>query len=162
MERKRRLGPETQAILEALAKLAPGEYPEVQRVGIWTFVRWAREYYRVVVEENYIAMTGGDVAVDLRFPFPFRWLRTDFYHTDAALAASTDPLAIQLNRPVDTMEPLGDFTEILLFKRAVRDAMYGENWGENFEYEPSVWNLIMNSTNTDLIFPIFYVRRLTE
>lgn len=154
-----RHGPETRALLLALARIAP-EYPETLMVGPWRFVRCGADFYRVVMEQNEIVMTGADVVTQLRIPFPFRWLRTDFYHTDAAGDASQDAVYYSIQRPAGTLEPLNAFMEILITKYDITDAEFGENWGENFDYEPSVWNLLLNSTNTDLIFPIFYIRRL--
>jgi hypothetical protein len=35
-----------------------------------------------------------------------------------------------------------------------------EKFGEGFEYEAGTYNLILNTTNTDLIFPVFYIQKL--
>lgn len=132
-------------------------------IGPWNLDRISdtRVYKAYIrVDDQAIVMTGADVETQLVIPFPHKWLRTDFYHTDAAFAASMDALYLSIQRPAGTVPGLDVFIEYLIDKYDITDAEFGENWGENFEYEDCEWVVILNTTATDLVYPIFYLERI--
>ncbi len=158
-----RYGRETNAILDALARLTHPIYQEVERHGAWDFHRYGRDHYRIFPYDNNIAMTGADVLTQLSIPFDHEWLRILFYHTTAAAAAASfDPLNIDLQRPANTIPGMGDFEETLFSEDQIIASRIQEVFGREFTYFRGVWNLILNSTATDLIYPIFHIRRLPD
>lgn len=160
MSHRDRLGPETRAVLKALALLVT-DYPEVIQRGLWTFRKFGKVFYRIFPTDFFITMTGADVNTQLRIPFDHKWIRTDFYHTLAGAAdVSVASLLISIQRRAGVVEPIADFVEFLFHEDRIRHAQIGENWGENFEYEATTWDIILNSDNTDLVYPIFVVERL--
>jgi len=126
----------------------------------WTFKRIGKNIYKIYVtaDPNSITMTGSDVKTQLKIPFPHRILRMHLYHTNSAYAASTNALTIILRRSASTLTP-AKFVEDL-FNGSATASKISEVYGEGFEYEAGIYDLILNSTNTDLIFPIFYLQKL--
>lgn len=155
-----RLGPETRAIIEAIHKTEgmAGNYLG----GIWTMARIGKtNIYMVYVTAapNGIVMTAADVTTPLQIPFPHRWVRIHFYHTTVAYVASIDALAIILRRRAGTMIPVR-FSEDLFNGAGIVASRITEVFGEGFEYEPTTYDVTLNTTATDLIFPLFYVQKL--
>lgn len=154
------LGPETKALIEAIHNTENME--EHYQVGLWTLERIAKtNLYKVyiTVDPHAIVMTGADVVTQLHIPFPHRWLRIHFYHTDAAYTISLEYLRITLRRELGTMFPV-QFADDLFCEFEINAVMLIEKYGEGFEYEAGVYNLILNTTATDLLFPLFYVQKL--
>jgi hypothetical protein len=159
---ERRLGPETKAIIEAIHGTENMEN-NIQ-VGLWTMERIGKtNIYKVyiTVDPHAIAMpaVAADVITQLHIPFPHRWLRTHFYHTDAAYVVSLQYLRITLRRELNTMFPV-QFADDLFCEFDINAVMIIEKFGEGFEYEAGTYNLILNTNATDLIFPLFYIQKL--
>jgi hypothetical protein len=155
-----RLGPETKAIIEAIhnTENAADNYQS----GLWTLERIGKSnLYKVyiTVDPHAIVMTGADLVTQLHIPFPHKWLRIHFYHTDAAYVVSMNPLRVTLRRELNTMFPV-QFADDLFCEFDINAVMMIEKFGEGFEYEAGVYNVILNSTATNLIFPLFYVQKL--
>ena len=131
--------------------------------GVWTRERIGKNIwkYHITVSPNSITMTGAAVETQLSIPFPHRWLRMHFYHTDSAYAASETELSITIKRPVGLVSP-AKFEEYLFHEEKILDSKITEMFGEGFEYERGVWVVSLLSTATDLIFPIFYVQKLGD
>ena len=161
MERNR-LGPETRAIIEAIHNTE--DMTEVYRIGFWTMERIGKtNIYKVFItaEPRAIAMpaVAADVTTQLSIPFPHRWLRVHFYHTTAAFVVSFEPLRITIRREVTTMLPV-EFLDELFCEFDITDVIGIEKFGEGFEYEAGVWNIILNTVATELVFPLFYIQKL--
>jgi len=159
MER-RGVGPETKAIIEAIhgAENMADHYQS----GPWMMERVGKtNIYKVYLTAAppAIVMTGLDVTTNLHIPFPHRWLRTHFYHTTAAYAVSQAYLRVTLRRAVGTMFPV-EFLDELFCEFDINAVIMIEKFGEGFEYEAGTYNLILNTTATDLIFPLFYIQKL--
>jgi hypothetical protein len=155
-----RIGPETKAIIEAIHGTKDAE--EKYQVGVWTIERIAKtNLYKVYItlDPHAITMTGLNVVTQLHIPFPHRWLRIHFCHTDAAYAPSLAYLRITLRRELGTMFP-PLFIDDLFCEFNMNAVLIIEKFGEGFEYEAGTYNLILNTTNTDLIFPVFYIQKL--
>ena len=157
-----RLGPETKAIIEAIhgTENCPDQYSE----GFWTIERIGKtNIYKVYItaEPRAIAMpaVAADVTTQLHIPFSHKWLRFHFYHTDAAYAISIQPLRITIRRAVTTMLPV-QFLDELFCEFEITDVIGIEKFGEGFEYEAGVWNIILNTAATELVFPLFYIQKL--
>jgi len=129
--------------------------------GVWTFKRIGKNIFKIYVtaDPNSITMTGANVTTQLQIPFPHRILRMHLYHTNSAYAASTNALTIILRRSAGTLTP-AKFVEDLFNEDGIIVSKVTEVYGEGFEYEAGIYDLILNSTNTDLIFPIFYLQKL--
>jgi len=160
MERAAHLGPETRAIIEAIHKTEDmaGNYLG----GVWTMARIGKTniyIIRVTAAPGTIAMTGNAVITQLTIPFPHRWVRIHFYHMTAVYAASVDALAIILRRTAGTLTPVR-FSEDVFNGAAIVASRITEVFGEAFEYEAGTYDLSLNTTNTDLVLPLFYVQKL--
>jgi hypothetical protein len=157
-----RLGPETKAIIEAIhnTENCPDQYQQ----GFWTIERIGKtNIYKVYITEEprAIAMpaVAADVTTQLRIPFAHKWLRIHFYHTTAAYVVATTALRVTLRRAVGVMLPV-QFLDELFCEFDITDVIMIEKFGEGFEYEAGTWNLILNTTATDLVFPLFYIEKL--
>ena len=82
-----------------------------------------------------------------------------FYHTDSSYDASIDNLSVTMQRTADTIVP-ANFEEDLFEDTAIVTATATETFGEKFEYERTLYDLILDSTNAHLIFPVFYIQKL--
>lgn len=154
------IGPETRAIIEAIHHQA--NKAEKYQSGAWTFERIGKtDIYKVylAIDPHAVVMTGADVMTQLNIPFPHKWIRIHFYHTTAAFVVSLDYLRITLRRELNTMFPI-QFSDDLFCEYYINALMTLEVFGEGFQYEAGPYNLILNTTATDLIFPLFYIQKL--
>lgn len=129
--------------------------------GVWIFKRIGKNIYKIYIKLSpySITMTGANVTTKLPIPFPHRILRMHLYHTDSAYAASTNALTAILRRAAASLTP-ERFEEDLFNETGIVASKVSEVYGEGFEYEAGIYDLILNTTNTDLIFAIFYVQKL--
>lgn len=118
------------------------------------------KYFRTV-SPHAITMTGAAVTTQLHIPFPHRWLRTTFYHTSSAYVENYELLSATIQRSIGTFTP-AKFKETLFAETEITDPDWTELWGERFEYEAGVWDIILTAASTDLIFPLFYVQNLGD
>ena len=127
----------------------------------WTFERVAQNIWKIfrTTAPHSITMTGAAVTTQLNVPFAHRWLRMSWYHTDNAYAASVANLSVTMQRTADTIVP-ANFEENLFEDAAIVAATATETFGEKFEYERTLYDLILDSTNAHLIFPVFYIQKL--
>jgi hypothetical protein len=128
----------------------------------WTFKRIGKNIFQVypTPSPHSITMTGADVTTSLTVPFPHRWIRLTFLHTDNAYTPQTiSELAITFQRSQGQATP-DKFAEVLYHDEYLIDPYITARGGETHEYESSVYKLILNSTNTHLIFPNFYLQQL--
>jgi len=127
----------------------------------WTFERVAMNIWKIyrTASPHSITMTGSAVTTQLVIPFAHRWLRMSFYHTDSAYAASTANLSITMQRTADTIVP-ANFAEDLFEDTVIVTDTATEVFGTAFEYERTLYHLIMDSTNNHLVFPVFYIQKL--
>ena len=127
----------------------------------WTFERVAQNIWKIfrTTAPHSITMTGAAVTTELVIPFAHRWLRMNWYHTDSAYAASVVNLSVTMQRTADTIVP-ANFEEDLFEDTAIVTATATEVFGEAFEYERTIYDLIMDTTNGHLVFPVFYIQKL--
>lgn len=160
-----RLGPETRAILHALKPI----YPERFNDAIWEFDRLGlTNRYRVYLRSEYsadrgITMTAATVTTQLTIPFSHEWLRCDMYHTDNLYAAGIDQWIGDLYRKVGLVPELlrmRDHVFTIDTDESVMTVLF-EN-PDCWSFEPSTYDLDLFGSNTHIIFPLFYVRRLGE
>ena len=130
--------------------------------GAWHFDLVAKNiwkiYYSGASKIAYIAMTGSDVTTELHIPFSHRWNSTHFYHASSANADSHDTLTITIRRPKTKNTPRLFEEEMVVIKTTATKK--SDTWGEKFEREESTYNIILNTTSTDLVYPVFYVQQL--
>jgi hypothetical protein len=158
--RNPKLGYETKALLEALMKT---HFEENLRIGNWKFTKVGIDLYRIEyvgVANGGIVMTAADVVTQLSIPFDHEWVRIGFYHTTAAGVASVDATFVNIARPAGTIPPLALFVETLFREYDITASSITEVFGAEFQYEKGTWNITLNTTATNLVFPVFYVRRL--
>lgn len=129
--------------------------------GLWTFKRIGKNIYKATITKSpySITMTGSDVETELHIPFPHRWIRMHFYHTDSSYAANTTATAVYMKRSAGKIHPVL-FEEYLIAHSALTNSKLTETFGETYEYEIGTYTLLLNTTTTQLIFPVFYVQRL--
>jgi len=106
-------------------------------------------------------MTAADVTTELHIPWAHRWNSTHFRHADSSNDNSTDQLDIVIQRTEGKNQP-AQFAEDLLRIDNFTGVIRTDLWGEMFEREASVYDIILNSTSTDRIYPVFYVQKLGE
>ena len=133
--------------------------------GDWTFQRFARNLYKVFPHDglsNRIVMTGADKTTEIFIPFPFRWLRVHIYHTDNADSASSDALNLMIKRLATKTGHPSTFSEILFATTGETDSWLTVPFGIGFEYEAGIWQLTLNSTNTDRVYPVLYLQKMED
>ena len=105
-------------------------------------------------------MTGSDVVKELHVPFPHRWIRFHVFRTDSSHAVTYTDLDFKIERAVGGTFPVR-FREVLFKEINMTDYYFSEVFGEGHEYENSTWQITMNGTNTNLLYPMFYVQRIS-
>lgn len=162
MSKRRGLGPETLAILKALC---PWEkYEESLASEPWEFRKYNITDYRMFLTLNYsavraVTMTGANVTVPIHIPFPHRWLKAVGTHLTVAYAASIDSLFFLLCRPLGKNEPLPYGEEYIYRAYDITITRFSLTLPDNFRFPPSNYNLVLNSTNTDVVVPELFIRR---
>ena len=82
-----------------------------------------------------------------------------WYHTDSTYVASVVSTSITVQRTASKIVP-HHFEEDLFEDTAIITATATEVFGEAFEYERTIYDLIMDTTNGHLVFPVFYIQKL--
>lgn len=154
-----RLGPETRAIIRTLKP----HYEESLRQPPWEFRRYGEDNYRIFIDQknnNRIAMTGSDVTTKLNIPFPHQWLRVYLFHTTSSPpTASTDALYVLISRPLE--EPLTYFEDYLWRKYDITVGRYTISFPDTFKYDRGTYDVILNTTSGEYVYPMIKVRRLS-
>lgn len=128
----------------------------------WTFKRIGKNIWKIypTASPHSITMTGSDVTTPLTIPFPHRLVRLTFFHTDSSYAAVTDELDITLKRTQAQGYPQ-KFEEIVYYDASLQDSYPTARGGETYEYEGSVYQLILKcGTSGHLVFPVLYIQML--
>lgn len=157
---ERGLGPETKAIVDAVRSTEDME--ERYSTGVWRFERVGKtDIYKVYIaaDARYILMTGANVTTQLSIPFPHRWLRIHFYHTQVAGLPAMGYLRISLRREVNTFDP-NLASDELFCEFNINQHVVQEQFGEGWEYEAGVWTLILNTALNERVAPLFYIQKL--
>lgn len=168
-----RFGYETRAILEKLQELIDlqksPDFGHEFNSPPWVFTRVIKNLYKgyIIASPHSITMTGSSVTTQLPLPFTHKWIELLLYHTDSSYAASTDQLDITLSRPAGGITELQYVVDNLFNRQNEVASAIKKTFGDaapdnkQFVYEPSNYNLLLNSTNTDLVFPVLYILRLS-
>jgi len=139
------------------------------QIGDFTLQQISKKHYRIIYTEksnNAIVMTGSDVTKTIPIDFTFVLKRIHLNHFTSTLGtASPDKVKITLRRP--KVHGVDKFVDDFYIK----DYIYADNGRIiiSFEdigdeggliFEASDIDLILDSTSTDLIQPIIYIKRL--
>jgi hypothetical protein len=132
--------------------------------GIWRFERIGdsnRYKVTIKIEPCCITMTGADVTTEMEIPFAHRWVRTHFKHMTALYAEATGEMDILIRRKLGAQKPQYYDEDVVRITgtTAVRRT---DKWAEGFEYEPTVYQILLNSTATDVVLPVFYLQHQGE
>ena len=133
-----------------------------ERVGTWIFQFVAQNIWKIYYDSagtQYIAQTGSDVTKELSIPWSHRWNSIHFRHANSANADAVTVLKVIVRRPTGKNVP-ATFQEDMFYDDSVMVATVSENFGEMFEREASVYNVVTNTTSTDRVTPVFYVQKL--
>jgi len=138
-----------------------------KQVGEFTLEQYSKKQYRLIYTgkaNRAISMTGSAVTKDFDVEFAFALKRLHLnHHTSTLKTYSTDELILVLSRPqvhnVDGFDdPFYRKSDITVSKIIVSWEDLGDEGG--LVFEPSTIRISLNSTNTDLVQPIFYIKRL--
>ena len=126
----------------------------------WTHEHIGQNIWKIypTVTPHNIIMDGTDLTRELFVPFTHRLQRMHFFHTDSAYSASTDDLGITVKRSVGTLYPQA-FEEFLYDEDLIKYSHVTLVFEpEMYDYEASVWQIVLNSTSGDCVFPLFYIQ----
>lgn len=160
-----RYGPETRAILTELRRHRQElGYEENLKSGLWEFHKFNLTDYKIFITTEHrtdrgILMTGSDVTTSLTIPFAHTWLMGVLKHLSSAYAASTDAVYVLLNQPQGSIEPLAYGEEYIYRGYDLTDSRITLSLPNNFRFPAGTYNLVLNSTSTDIIVPLLKVRR---
>jgi len=138
-----------------------------KQIGEFTLEQYSKKHYRLIYTgkaNRAIIMTGLAVTKDFDIEFAFVLKRLHLnHHTSTLKTYSTDEVILVLSRPqvhgVDGFDdPFFRKSDLTKSKIIVSWEDLGDEGG--LVFEPSTIRLSLNSTNTDLIQPIFYIKRL--
>jgi len=127
--------------------------------------RWYKLLY-VKTPDKAVIMTGADVKTELPVPFTFVLNRIHLHHFTSTLGTeSTDEIILTLRRPKGGILSINPFIDDFYKKADINDAkaivsFHDFNPEGGIVYEASTIQIILNSTSTDLIQPIVYLKRL--
>lgn len=121
-------------------------------------------FYKITAKtsDNSLTLTAGtDVTTQLRIPFPHRWVRASFLHTDATYVVMTNSqLNILLKRTQGQGLPL-KFEEYLYFDERIVSGNVTKPFGETNEYEASIYQLtLLGWTAGELVVPVLIIQKM--
>ena len=141
----------------------PQEFKDQQNG--WKFKRFTPNCNHYVVfldserhTDSALAMTGADVTLQLRIPYPHRINKLCFTHLVAAGTLGTDATKIEFGCKQGQNDHVPLFEDLLLAIAASTDSTLTEVFGEAYEYEARTWTLTLNTTATDKVIPLFFVQ----
>lgn len=130
--------------------------------GIFKISGWLASFigknvYELTPSAGYITMTGAAVTRDLKFNFSYRIVRIEWKHTDNSSPPvdSNDSLDFEIKRS----NAVGVFSYIV--DGTVLSSDIAIKLGEGFEYRGSILRLVFDTTNTDRIWPIVTIQKLS-
>lgn len=135
-----------------------------ERLGkYWLSQFIGKNVYRVWYDNagvNYIITSTSDVTTELAIPWSHRWISIHFKHYNSAGNDLYDyPLKVIIRRPPAKNTPYA-FSEDVFYGENMMFPTISETFGEKFEREPSVYNVVLNAHDTDRIAPVFYIQKL--
>lgn len=143
-----------------------------KRIGIWgDYEAWqisARWYKLIYIKTvaHAVIMTGSDVTTVIRVPFTFVLNRIHLYHmTSTPGTASKDATTLTLRRPQGGISNIDYFIDDFYKMADITDSKFIITFEDlnpegGMVMEASTVQVILNSTSTDLIQPIIYLKRL--
>jgi len=140
-----------------------------KQIGHFTLQQISKKHYRIIYTEkanNAILMTGAAVTKAIKIDFTFVLKSIKLNHFTSTLGtASSDNLAITLRRPkVHGVDKFVDdfYDKDYLNPTNGRITISFEDIGDEggLIFESSIIDLILNTTDTDLVQPIIYIKRL--
>lgn len=127
-------------------------------------------WYRLTPIDNYsngaFTMTGSDVTKSVDVPFTFGLQRIHVYHHTSSIGTdSTDELQVHLQRPTKTITRMPFFRDRFWTVTDIVDPnptfdFSKHSGGDGFVYEKGQLDIILNSTSTDLVQVIIYIKEL--
>ena len=106
-------------------------------------------------------MTGADVTVEFVAPFTFALQGITIYHMATGYTASTDPLEVTCRRP--EIDGLPYTIEDYLYKKVISSKnifSFRKLQEGGLVFEAGKHQIILNSTSTDVIGIVIYVKRV--
>lgn len=131
------------------------------KIGDWIFDNFAQNFIKIYPAVNdYIAIpAAATITRELRIPFPHRWNSVHLRHTDSSDDDSNNDLDFTIRRPKTKNTP-SQFEEDMFYENDITDPKISEPLGEKYEREASVYDIVFAGTNTDRIYPVFYIQKL--
>lgn len=129
----------------------------------WVAEHLGEGYYLVYpkTSDHKITMTGADVNERFLIPFAHEIIDLDIYHSDAAHADSVDALSVEMKRDKNSMK-IARKRDNFWKKTDITVASYGVKYPPECVFSSCIWTLTMNTTNTDLLYPVLKIRKLSK
>ena len=102
-----------------------------------------------------VTMTGSAVLTYLELPIRHRLLRFELKHTDSSDVDSVDALDYSLARRITS-----NLFLVMASGRAITDSDIIETFGDDYPAGSTYYRTSLDTTNTDLIYPLFIIERL--
>jgi len=138
-----------------------------KQLGDWLLEQISKKQYRLIYtakENKAMSMTGSAVTSDFDIEFTFALKRIHLNHWTSTIGtASNDALHLVLTRPV--VHGVPHFVDEFYEKRSIFDSSFiisFEDLGDEggMVFESSVIRVSLDTTSTDLVQPIIYIKRL--
>ena len=138
-----------------------------KQIGDFLLEQISKKWYRIIYTErpdHDILMTGSAVTKDFDIDFTFVFARLHLTHHSATFKTlSTDEIILILNRPM--VHGVDGFIDDFYKKADIVDSkaiisFEDLNAEGGLVFEASTIRISLNSTSTDRIQPIFYIKRL--
>lgn len=114
--------------------------------------------------EGYIAQTGSDITKILDIPFTFALRRVHLTHRDSSNDLCYDEMEIRVERPRGGVTESKFAQDVIHQEEDITDYHYLMTWEHLNEgglvFEAGTFQLVLNTTSTDRVTPIIYIKRL--
>jgi len=140
------------------------EYRKIRFGKDFDALQIAQRYYRLEYSarsDKCVLMTGSDVTVEFVSPFTFALQEIVVYHMATGYTASTDALEITCRRP--EIDGLPYTVEDYLYRKIISSKnifSFRQLQEGGLVFESGKHQIILNSTSTDVIGIIIYVKRV--
>ena len=140
------------------------EYRKIRFGKDFNALQIAQRYYRLEYSssrDKTVLMTGADVTTEFVAPFTFALQEIVVYHMDSSHDASTDALEITCRRP--EVDGIPYMIEDYLYRKVISSKnifSFRKMQEGGLVFEAGKHQIILNSTSTDLLGIVIYVKRV--
>jgi len=132
-------------------------------IGDWTFESVGRNYVKIYpkVSPHGITLTGSTKGTELIIPYLHRLVRITLHQTNSSYVSADSWGSVFIYKKAGKNKPQ-KHEEYIFGRDGGLDAWMTEIFGNGFEYEAGTYNIDILGADTNIIFPVIMIQKLSE